>query len=195
MTARILVSLFLCFMFSGCVVRPSAYISSQTDPEYFLSKTEKIYVLSSDKDSISHRQFDAMLKDEMKVNGFNVVDSAAEAKYILFSDLEETTSSGTAYMYLPNTSRTTGYVGNTRFSGSTTTNEAVPYHYTNTTQKIYLDLHLQDDLLKHNPKAIWEGYIGVDKKDYKNNARAFVRELLKVFGTNYEADTQVNITQ
>ena len=82
MLLRILFPIIFTVLFTGCA--PSAYvhITTQSDPEFISSSSDKVFVFSSDDDGVAQRKLAATLKNEMKVSGINVANSISEADYI-----------------------------------------------------------------------------------------------------------------
>ena len=179
------------FILGGCAAR-TAYISSLTDPRYTPVKTDPIYILLTDDASISDRQFSSFLKSEMVNNGFNIVADISNSKYILLFQTGSKTSQINSTLFLPSTSSTSGYVGNTYYSGQTTSTKAIPYSYNYTVQKIYLDLFATEDVRNKKYMTVWEGYIGAGANEYKTYSRAILKSLFDVFGINYQAHTPIN---
>ena len=103
------------------------------------------------------------------------------------------TSQINSTLFLPSTSTTSGYIGNTYYSGSTKSTSAVPYSYNYTVKKIYLDLYAVEDVKNEKYITVWEGYIGAGQKEYQTYSRAIIKSLLDKFGTNYEAHTPIDI--
>ncbi len=193
MKCRILLTIVISLLFAGCSVKPYAHITTQSDPEFISSKSDKVFVFTSDNDGVSQRKLDAMIKNEMKNSGINIVNSMPAADYIVFAGFDERTESGTSYMYVPKTSYSSGYIGKTSFSGTETSTEAMPYHYTDTDQIVYLFLHRKTDLLNNKKRTVWEGKISVDKDDYNKHSTVFIRELLRFFGKDHESNEMVDI--
>ena len=181
-----MIALFL----GGCTT--TAYISSLTDPNYSVVKTDPIYIMLKSEASIPDRQFYSFLKSKMVANGFNIVEFVSESKYILLFQRGSKTSQINSTLSLPSTSTTSGYVGNTYYSGKTTSTQEVPYSYNYTVKKIYLNLYAAVDVEKGKYFTVWEGYIGAGANEYKSYSGAILKELLDVFGTNYEAHTPIN---
>lgn len=190
MLYRMFLPLILVVLFTGCA-STYPHITTQSSPEYASSKYDKVFVFSSDDDGVYQRKLDVMLKEEMKNSGINVVDTIIEADYVIFASLDEKTESGTAYMFLPKTSSASGSVGKTSFSGTETTTEPVPYHYTNTDQIVSLHLHRKSDLLSNKKRTVWEGSLSVRKNDYNQYPHEIIRELLKFFGQDHDATEAV----
>ncbi|HPB01148.1 MAG TPA: hypothetical protein PLS75_09630 [Candidatus Marinimicrobia bacterium] len=176
---------------TGCMT--TAYISSLTDTRYAPVKTDPIFILIADNASITDRQFYTFLKNEMILNGFNIVDEAPIARYFLLFQTDSKTSQINSTLFLPSTSTTSGYIGNTYYSGSTKSTSAVPYSYNYTVKKIYLDLYAVEDVKNEKYITVWEGYIGAGQKEYQTYSRAIIKSLLDKFGTNYEAHTPIDI--
>ena len=68
----------------------------------------------------------------------------------------------------------------------------VPYSYNYTVESIYLQLFSVEDERNGKHMAIWEGFIGAGKEEYKAYNRAILKSLFDVFGTNYEAHTPID---
>jgi hypothetical protein len=117
------------------------------------------------------------------------VDQIDESRYMMLFQTGEKSSQINSTLFLPNTQTTSGYVGNTYYSGQTRSTSAVPYSYNYTVQKISFDLYLTSDAMTKKYVTAWEGYIGVETSEFKQYSREILRLLLNVFGTNYEAHT------
>ena len=178
-------------LLAGCSTR-TAYISSLTDPRYNPVKTDPIFILLTDDARITDRQFYSLLRDEMIQNGFNIVDDGYEAKYLLLFQTGSKTSQINSTLFLPSTSWSSGYVGNTYYSGATTSTQAIPYSYDYTVEKIHLDLYAVEDIKNEKYMTVWEGYIGAGTEEYESFLRAILKSLFDVFGTNYEAHTPID---
>lgn len=189
MIYRIFVVMFA-LLISSCAAN-TAYISSLTDPAYRPSKYDPIFLLIPDSSSIEERQFAAFLHNEMRIAGFTMVNHISESKYILLCQTGQKTSQLNSTLYLPQTQRSSGYIGNTYYSGQTTSTTAVPYTSNYTVQKIYLELYSTAEVMDKKYKTAWEGYIGVEASEYQRRSRDIIRLLLDVFGTNYKAHTPI----
>ena len=177
-------------MLSKCAT--SVYISSQTDPNYHLSKADPIFLLLPNGASIADRQFYPVLKLELITNYFNIVEDSSKAKYILLFQTDEKTSQINSTISIPSTSITSGYVGNNYYSATTTTTQSVPYNYNYTVKKIYLTLYAMSDIKNKKYFSLWEGYVGAGAKDYASYSRAVIKKLLDYYGTNYKAHTRID---
>lgn len=184
------ICLFFTLFLSGCV--NTAYISSVTDPDYNINISDSIYIFIDDEAKIKDRQFGALLKKEMKETGFNITDDPLEASYILAFQMGQKTSTVNSAILLPQTSYTSGYVGGTYYSGTTTSTTAIPYSSDYTAKKVWLELYSIQDLKNEIQKTVWEGYIGSDINDFEKRPKKHLRLLLNVFGTNYTAHTPIN---
>jgi hypothetical protein len=177
-------------LIGGCT--KTVYISSLVDTSYAPKKTDTIYILVKNDAKISDRQFYSFLKSEMVSCGFKIVEDISASKYILLFERGSKTSVMNSTLFLPSTSSTSGYVGNTYYSGQTTSTQAIPYSYNYTVEKIYLDLYATADVKNKKYITVWEGYIGAGAAEYKYYSRAILKSLLNVFGTNYKAHTPIN---
>ncbi len=187
---KISVLILSMLLFTGCA--STVYISSLTDPAYSPVKTDPIYIILPKDARIADRQFYALLKREMISNEFNIVEENIEAKYYLLFQTDSKTSQIDSTLFIPSASTTSGYVGGTYYSGTTSSTQAVPYSFDYTVEKIYLDLYAKEDVQKEKYMTVWEGYIGAGKDEYEAYTRAILKSLLDVFGTNYEAHTPID---
>jgi hypothetical protein len=131
------------------------------------------------------------LRGEMEEAGFAVTDNILQSRYSLISYMDQKTSQINSTLFLPQVETTSGYVGNTYYSGRTTSTTAVPISEYYTVQKIWLDLYQTSDIDTENFMTVWEGYIGVSKEEYQQHSKEILQMLLDVYGTNYEAHTPI----
>ena len=127
--------------------------------------------------------------------------------------LNEKSSKINSYRSIPTTETTYGNVdGIINYNQTKLSTTHVPYSYNYTVKKVYLTLDLvdkkcqekaveiwTDELVKNRgmkvdllgmmrqcSKTVWEGYIGVEKDEFKKHPKACVKKLLEYFGTNFE---------
>lgn len=181
---RIVYSVLLVFLLGGCA--STAYISSLADTQYAPKKSDAIFLLNLDSESIKQRQFATFLRSEMFKHGFNITSDIHHADYALIAYADETTSQISSSVVLPQTQYTSGYIGGTYYSGTTTSNQVIPYTENYTVKKIWLHLYSIEDMRNGIEKTIWEGYIGADINEYNKKPSEHLSALFEAFGTNYE---------
>jgi hypothetical protein len=176
---------------AGCAT--TAYISSETDPRYTIAKNDPIHVLIPDQSTIAERTVAGIVEDEIRKDGFNVVPRD-HAEYILLISLDEKTSRISGSLPLTQTARTSGSVGTTPYSGSTTYTTWMPYSYNYRVKKLYASLYAVRDIKKEKIMSVWEGYIGAEDKEFDRYTRSLIHEMLKHFGGSYGAHTPIDWT-
>ncbi|MCI0560536.1 MAG: hypothetical protein MN733_18775 [Nitrososphaera sp.] len=189
MLFRILTA-FWALTLAACATQ-TAYISSLTDPDYSPTKSDPVFLLVPDSAAIEDRQFAAFLRGEMQAAGFTVTDNAAQSRYILLFQTGQKTSQINSTLFLPQTQTTSGYVGNTYYSGQTTSTAAIPISSNYTVQNIWLELYATSDVAAQKYKTVWEGYIGAGTDEFQTYSKEILRLLLDVYGTNYQAHTPI----
>lgn len=189
MDRRLYIWLLVIFI-SGCST-PTAYISSLTDPGYKPRKSDPIFLFVADDAPIEDRQFSAFLRTELVAAGFNLTDDILSSEYTLFFRSGENTSKIDSVLFLPQTKTTSGYVGNTYYSGKTTSTSAVPISRNYTVKKLWFELYATSDIANEKYKTVWEGYIGSGINEYRSHQREVLRLLLDVFGTNHQEHTRI----
>ena len=177
-------------LFVGCATS-TAYISSLTDPGYQPKKSDPIFIFVPDTTPIKDRQFASFIESEMEDAGFNLVQNISDSRYILLFNTGTKTSEINSTLFLPQTQTTSGYVGNTYYSGQTTSTAAIPVSSNYTVQKIWFQLYSTTDVASKKYKTVWEGYIGSGIDEYRRKPREILRLLLDVFGTNYQEHTRI----
>ncbi len=96
---------------------------------------------------------------------------------------------GVMPMYSPATTTTTGYIGNTSFSGITTggTTSYVNYNYTSHSKLISLDY---TRWYKKNNKwtadQLWHGAVGDDISSFDKNPKKYIDLVMEKFGKDYQ---------
>lgn len=185
-----LIVIVMTFILSSCAAK-TAYISSQTDPAYSPRKTDPIFLLVPDNAPIESRNFSAFLAREMQAAGFNMVTRLNESRYVLLVNSGQKTSQINSTLFIPKTQTTSGYVGNTYYSGQTTSTTAVPYSRDYTVHKVWLNLYSTSDAMDGRYRTAWEGYIGAEASEFRSQSREIVHLLLNVFGKNYQAHTPI----
>ncbi len=169
----------------------TAYTSSLTEPDYSPTKSDPVFPLVPDSAGIEDRQFAAFLRGEMQAAGFTVTDNAAQSRYILLFQTGQKTSQINSTIFLPQTRTTSGYVGNTYYSGQTTSTAAIPISSNYTVQKIWLELYATSDVAAQKYKTVWQDYIGAGMDEFQKYSKEILRLLLDVYGTNYQAHTPI----
>ena len=181
--------IFLALTITGCA--STVYISSVTDPAHSPTKLDPVYIAVPAGALIKERQFVELLRSEMKEAGFTVTDKLLQSRYSLVAYMDQSTSQINSTLFLPQVQNTSGYVGNTYYSGKTTSTTAVPISVDYTVHKIRLYLFQTSDIDTERFMTVWEGYIGADKEEYQKHSKEILRMLLDVYGTNYEAHTPI----
>jgi hypothetical protein len=172
----------------GCT---SIYVSSLTDPNYQLTKQSKIAIWPAEEETIELKKFVTLLTEEMRREGFNLVDSQ-EADYILFANLDKKHGSSSGTLAMPTTTYHSGYsFDGTYYSGTSSGTNYIPYTESYIVKKVYLTLY---DLNKYRESEkmviVWEGYIGSIDDECKNMKNCLYT-LLQFFGTDFEDNTYV----
>ncbi len=189
---HVLFQILILLVTIGCA--PSIYISSELDPSYKISKTDKIAIFLKKDSSIGERKFLALLRNELQKAGFNIVDRD-QSEYVLVFALDQNTSKIQRSRPVSTTSETKGTVGGiggVSYKEKTTSTKYVPYSYDYTVKKLYLHLFAEEDISNHKLITIWEGYLGAGEATYAKYTNACVRKLLEYFGTDYKAHTQIS---
>ncbi|MCC7093426.1 MAG: hypothetical protein IT277_04475 [Ignavibacteriaceae bacterium] len=184
MKKNIIFILFLVpILFIGC--GPSVYIQTQIDPEFSFSHSDKIFIYLRETPTLTEKNFYNLLKHEMENSGFQIVYDAPTADKILFFSLDEKTSDISSFYSLPTTTTTTGKIGNTKYKETTSGTTTVPYTYSYTVKKVYLDLYDVKSAKEGNYTPVWEGYIGAGRDDYEKYTNLCIRKLLEYYGQNF----------
>ncbi|MCL4280220.1 MAG: hypothetical protein KJZ60_11185, partial [Ignavibacteriaceae bacterium] len=155
------------------------------DPDYSFSFKDKIFIYLPDNASLTERNFYRLLKHEMDSIGFQIIDDAPIADKILFFSLDEKTSDISSFYSLPSTTTTTGKIGNTKYKETTSGTTTIPYTYSYTVKKVYLDLYDVESAKEGNFNTIWEGYIGAGRDAYEKYTNLCVRKLLEYYGRDF----------
>jgi len=170
---------------SGCF-SPSIYVSSLTDKNYQISKNSKIAIYDSVEEAIEVKSFYSTLRQEMERLGFQFIPSQ-NADYFLVANIDEKSSTISGVLPMSTNSYSSGTVGGTYYSGTTTSTSYVPYTRRYTVKTIYLVL-LDINRYTNEKKVVhvWEGYIGAEKEVYEKNTKDCLFMLLQYFGTNFK---------
>lgn len=170
-------------MIGGC-----APIYKTTSTGYDIDKTKPVSVFLLSDPKPEDGFFAKILANSLRKNGFNVSDNG-ECGFAF--GLDEPTyayqGSYTTYNTSNVTTNTSGYVGNTYFSGNTTSKITIPqtHHYTyyQTYKKIYVSFACLDK----NNKAdyIWEGFVSARIQQYDKNKEAIINNLTELVGITY----------
>lgn len=169
--------------FVGC--GPSIYVHSQIDPEYSFAYSDKVFIYLPDNPTLTEKNFYHLLKHEMNSIGFQIIEDAPLADKILFFSLDEKTSDISSFYSLPTTTTTTGKAGKTKYTETTSGTTTIPYTYSYTVKKVYLDLYDVEAAKQGNFTPIWEGYIGAGRDNYEKYTNLCVRKLLEYYGRNF----------
>jgi hypothetical protein len=166
---------------SGCRSY-TAYVYSAVDPEYSISKKDPIWVTLTENPTIRERQLFIVLKSELQKGLFNIVDDKNESKYVLSLSADRK-----IYNY-GTTSVTSAVAISPNLALSKTSNDI------NTVDKttIYLYLFNTSEFTNGKFYRIWEGSVGATQNVYNVYKTAMFKNLLDVFGNDFEHDTRLS---
>jgi len=170
-------------LFISC--SPSVYIHTQKDSEYKFTRWDKVFIYLPDPPTLTEKNFFSILKQELELFGFKIVDDAQIADKILFFSLDEKASDISSFYSLPTTTTTSGKIGNIKYKETTTGTTTVPYTYSYTVKKVYLDFYDVQYAKDGNFTPVWEGYIGAGIQDYEKNVDLCIRKLISYYGQNF----------
>lgn len=174
----IIVATILLFCLAGCARRHSAFVYSALDPAYRPQKIDPILVILPAKPTIRERQLVGDLKNELVRNGFNLVGAETDAKWLLALSAERRT-----YEYGINTTA----VAITPKVAVASTEPRIIERST-----IYLYLFDQTDFSNGKVLSVWEGSVSATERVYRVYKLAMIKNVLDVFGTNFERDTHLS---
>lgn len=157
------------------------FIYSEHDSSIPFNRSDlKIGVYIDQNASMSDRNIGTIIRNEMSASGFHIVEPQ-DADYLLsFNTIENTTKINSAII-LPSTTTTTGNVGGIYYSGTSTSTQAIPYNYDYTVRRVWFYLFSRESILASKPQTVWEGYIGVDTKDFEKDPKQIVHKFLEYF--------------
>lgn len=166
---------------SGCK-HYAAYVYSAVDPEHAPVKSDPIWLTLSTKPTIRERQLFVVLKSELAKNGFNIVETADKSRWVLALTAERRTydfgitSSTTVVRVAPN------------FATATTRS------HRNVVERNTIFLYLFDmhDFTRGKVLSIWEGSVSASENVYRIYVTSMFKNLLDVFGKNYERSTRLS---
>lgn len=174
----VIVAATLLFCLAGCARRHSAFVYSALDPAYRPQKSDPIFVILPAKPTIRERQLVGDLKNELVRNGFNLVGAETDAKWLLSLSAERRT-----YEYGTNATA----VAITPKVAVASTEPKIIERST-----IYLYLFDRSDFSSGKVLSVWEGSVSATERVYRVYKLAIIKNVLDVFGTNFERDTHLS---
>lgn len=95
----VLLIAILASLLSSCAPQ-TAYLSGKVDPHFIFDKSQPLFLGLRNPPTIEDKQFHYLFSNEMKLQGFRVVDSLRDASQALYFGLdEETTSIETSFSF------------------------------------------------------------------------------------------------
>lgn len=198
------VTLFLLLFLVGCA--PRIYIDSQIDPAYnFLELKQRSYenfldrptlhIFPSKDLNLTEKNFRNLLMSELLKQNFKVVDvetveDLKTVEFLLIFYLGEKTSRVNSHLVLPDWRTTTGNIDGLRFKATEYGTKTVPYSYDINVRGIGLALYV---ISGDKINIIWEGFTGMDAKDYDKYPEFCVRKLLEYCGSNFRGYVPIDI--
>jgi Sel1 repeat len=186
MAKIVLLIAILASLLSSCAPQ-TAYLSGKVDPSFIFDKAQPIYLGLRNLPTIEDKQFHHLVLNEMKLQGFTVVDSLRDASLALYFGLDdEATQIETSFSF-PSSSTTSGTIGNQTFHATTQGTQIVPSSIPYTVKRIHLFLFKIDKKEKKGD-LVWEGYLGAGAENFSSNALTATRQILNVVGRNFEGN-------
>jgi hypothetical protein len=174
--------ILIIIVFGGCA---EIHISSLTDKNYTIDTNSKIFLYQPEEETIEVKNLYFTLYDLMNRMGFKI-SSFEESNYILLAALDVKEEPFTFVIPKTTKSYTSGYVGSTLYSGTTTGKTYVPVTMKRIVKKIYMSLYDLDKFRESGKKVlVWEGYIGSVNEECKH-IEDCLYTLLQRFGTDFK---------
>lgn len=174
----VIFAILLLFCLVGCSRRHSAFVYSALDPAYRPQKTDPVFVILPAKPSIRERQLVSDLKNELVKSGFNLVGAETDAKWLLALSAERRT-----YEYGINT---TAVAITPKVAVASTEPKLIEK------STIYLYLFERTDFSNGKVLSVWEGTVSATEHVYRVYKLAMIKNVLDVFGTNFERNTHLS---
>jgi len=165
------------------------YVKTEVAPKADISVNSRFYVLVMDKNSIEEQKALQYLAVKLKNAGYKVVTSINDMDYYFAISMDTPSYSSTYSMPIttPSTTNYGGYVGNTYYSGTSTSYQTsyVPVTNTYSFKKNYLNL------FKYNKKTgksrlIWSSFTSIDSKKYNKYEQQIMNIVVSLLGKGFE---------
>ena len=193
MKQYILIALILPLITAGCA--SSVYFKTETMPRFSYTDSQRILIFLPKNPNIEDQKLLILLQAKMRERGLNVVEKFPADYGLFFNIYEESYESTSSVPFTtPSTSYSSGYVGNTYYSGSTTSTKTtyIPITTTNNYKKISLTLYDTKKNTRGKYDILWSGYMGANEEDYYKNSEAIIEKLIALFGTDFKGDVKFN---
>jgi hypothetical protein len=186
MKRHILIVLILPLIMAGC---ESAYFKTETMPRFSYTNSQGIIIFMTKNPTIEDQKFFIILQAKMKEHGFNIVEKFP-ADYGLFFKLYGSSSTSSVPLTMPTTSYSSGYVGNTYYSGSTTSSNTTYIPVTTNFKKIMLTLYDAKKNTRGEYDILWSGYMGAEENYYYGHSDAIIEKLISFLGTDFKGEIE-----
>lgn len=179
----------------GCVGL-TASISSRNAPGGNIDRTASFYFLDPEGASVDDRKVVQALVDEFRVRGLKVASEAGRsgAGYVVAVAFAEKSSATTGS--LPVSQGQPSMIRNVNGLAvgfvQTGATVDVPYSADYRVRTVHVSLFPAEGT-DEPMRLVWEGRINVEANALSSHSRCIVRELVKRLGTEYHAQTQIDI--
>ena len=184
-------------LLSGCA--SSVYYNTELDPTANITQSKKFRVVLPKTPTIEDKKFMMALNRELHKQGFNVAGTSGPIDYGVFFTLANKSYNGvgTYTTYKPTTSYSSGYVGNTYVSGTTTSSVPVSntYSYTNSYKKIFVEILSTRKNSQGSYDTVWTGFMSIKLEEYEKNREAMVAQLVQLIGKEFKGDILVEASK
>ena len=191
MRIRTVFFIVMFFFFSGC---SSVYIKTEAAPNIQIPDDTAFYLSVSDQTTIEEQKALQLLGSKLKQLGYRITKNKSEAVYWFAIKMNTPTYSSTTNLEFaqPKTTTHSGTVGNTRYSGTSTTTETkkVPITSRYSFKKTIIDLY-EYDKSTDNLRKVWTSFTSIDSNLYKKNEEKIIAEVVKLLGKDFVGDLQL----
>lgn len=179
-------------MLTGCT--SSVYFNTEKDPMATILPNQQYKIFLPENPTIEDKKFFITLEKKMMLNGFNISQNYSFDYGVFFTLTDESyNNTGTSTTYIPQTSSTYGFVGNTYVRSTTTTNTPVTetYNYTKTYKKIYVNIRSSTKNKNGKYEIVWSGFMSSDIENYDRATADMVNQLVSLIGKDFKGNRTV----
>jgi hypothetical protein len=189
MRIRILACIFIFFLFA-CASK--VYVKTEFAPKEQIPHDATFCIFVLDQNTIEEQKALQSLETKLKNLGYQTTRDPAEYWFAITMDTPSYSSTFSMPITSPSTTKHSGYVGNTYYSGTSTSSQTtyIPMTSRHSFKKNYLTLYKYNFSTK-NSRIIWSSFTSIDSKEYKSYEDQIMEIVIGLLGKDFEGNIRL----
>lgn len=183
---------FLLFFLIGCGSK--VYVKTEVAPRVQIPHGTAFHIFVTDSNTIEEQKALLSLETKLKQLGYVITPNPAESDYYFLISMDTPSYSSTYSMPIttPSTTTHSGYVGNTYYSGTSTSSQTtyVPVTSRYSFKKNYLYLCKYDKYTQKS-KIIWSSFTSINSKKYQPYEDQIMEIVVGLLGKEFDGSIRL----